>query len=45
MRIYEWPEEKLAALKKYLCQGDIGLLEEASLCYDAGGRHQGKRHP
>ncbi len=33
--IYDWPEEKFTAVKRYLCESAIDLLEHAALEYDA----------
>ena len=35
LRIYDWPETKFAALKRFVCADDIEALETAALAYDA----------
>lgn len=35
LNIYDWPEEKFSALKRYLCASDIQRLKDAALAYDA----------
>ncbi|MCY9824535.1 CatB-related O-acetyltransferase [Vibrio chagasii] len=34
MKIYEWPEEKFGALRKYLCDSDLTALKNATAEYD-----------
>lgn len=35
LRVYDWPEEKFAALRSRLCASDIAALEAAAAAYDA----------
>ncbi len=36
LKVYDWPEEKFAALKPYLCASDMAKLKQAIICYESG---------
>lgn len=35
LHVYQWDEKKFAALRPFLCQGDIDRLLAAAAAYDA----------